>query len=511
MLSNDADADMIQLPDPRSSGRRGGAHSAADLLALVLDPGSLEVWRQPAEADPADARYARQIARARAATGLDESVIAGCGTIRGRRVAVVASEFAFLGGSIGVATASRIVAAVGRATAERLALLVLPSSGGTRIQEGTAAFVRMISITAAVERHKRSALPYLVYLRDPTTGGVLASWASRGQVTFAEPSALIGFLGPRVQTALYGQPLPADVQTAENLYVHGLVDVVVAPQGLAAAVDTALTVLTGQTSPGGAEVAVPGPAPVTLGAWDAITRTRRAERPGVRQLLERAATDVTVLGGPVGGRSLILALARFDGRPAVVVGQDRGGTGLGPRSFSVAHRGVELAEELGLPVVTVLDTPGARTSREAEEGGLAAEIARCLATLLGTRAPTLSVLLGQGCGGAALALLPADHVLAAQHAWLAPLPPEGASVILYRTAEHAAALAESQGVRAVDLWQAGTVDSIVEERPDAADEAHEFSVRLAAHIGQELARLVAVVGPDRRARREERYLGSARG
>ena len=148
---------------------------------------------------------------------------------------MVASEFAFLGGSIGVATASRIVAAVRRAAAERLALLVLPSSGGTRIQEGTAAFVRMISITVAVERYKRSALPFLVYLRDPTTGGVLASWASRGQVTFAEPSALIGFLGPRVQTALYGQPLPADVQAAENLYVHGLVDAVVAPQGLAAA------------------------------------------------------------------------------------------------------------------------------------------------------------------------------------------------------------------------------------------------------------------------------------
>ena len=123
-------------------------------------------------------------------------MLTGEGRVFGRRVAVVACEFDFLAGSIGVAAAERITAAVQRATAERLPLLASPSSGGTRMQEGTVAFLQMVKIAAAVELHKRAHLPYLVYLRHPTTGGVFASWGSLGHVTAAEPGALVGFLGP---------------------------------------------------------------------------------------------------------------------------------------------------------------------------------------------------------------------------------------------------------------------------------------------------------------------------
>ncbi len=140
---------------------------------------------------------------------------------------MVACEFDFLAGSIGVAAAERITAAVERATAERLPLLASPSSGGTRMQEGTVAFLQMVKIAAAVELHKRAHLPYLVYLRHPTTGGVFASWGSLGHVTAAEPGALVGFLGPRVYEHLYGEPFPSGIQTAENLHRHGVIDGVV--------------------------------------------------------------------------------------------------------------------------------------------------------------------------------------------------------------------------------------------------------------------------------------------
>ena len=137
-------------------------------------------------------------------------------------------EFGFLAGSIGRAAADRLVAAVERATAEGLPLLAAPVSGGTRMQEGTPAFVQMVRISAAVAAHKAAGLPYLVYLRHPTTGGVMASWGSLGHVTVAEPGALVGFLGPRVYEALYGKPFPEGVQTAENLYAHGIIDAVLA-------------------------------------------------------------------------------------------------------------------------------------------------------------------------------------------------------------------------------------------------------------------------------------------
>ena len=120
----------------------------------------------------------------------------------------------------------------------------------------------------------------------------------------------------------------------------------------------------------------------------------------------------------------------------------------------------------------------ARFLREAEERGMAGEIARSLYELVTLAAPTLCLLLGQGSGGGALALLPADRVVCAQHAWLSPLPPEGASAIVHRTTEHAPQMAAAQGVRSLDLLHAGIVDRIVAERPDAADEPEQFCARV---------------------------------
>ena len=128
-----------------------------------------------------------------------------------------------------------------------------------------------------------------------------------------------------------------------------------------------------------------------------------------------------------------------------------------------AQRGLQLAADLRLPLVTVIDTPGGELSPAAEEEGMAREIARCLLALIMLPVPTISVLIGQGTGGAALALLPADRVLAAQHAWLSPLAPEGASAIVYQDTAHAAELANRQGIRSADLAAAGIVDHIVAE------------------------------------------------
>jgi len=470
--------------------------SATELIDLVLDDGSWVSWDTPPQRGPVSESYAAELAAAQEKTGLDESVLTGEGRMHGRRVAVVACEFRFLAGSIGVASAERLVRAIERATAEGLPLLAAPVSGGTRMQEGTVAFVQMVKISSAIAAHKAAALPYLVYLRHPTTGGVMASWGSLGHVTVAEPGALVGFLGPRVYEALYHRPFPEGVQTSENLYAHGLIDAVVPPDEIAGILDRALTVL----APGPADEADPpdpAPEPVPdVDTWESVTRSRRPERPGVRRLLKYAATDVIPLNGTGQGESdpgLLIALARFGGSPCVFLGQDRRGQTqahpLGPGALREARRGMRLAAELRLPLMTVIDTPGAALSVEAEEGGLAGEIARCLADLVTLEAPTLCLMLGEGNGGGALALLPADRVIAAQHGWLSPLPPEGASAIVHRDLEHAPDMARAQGVRALDLHRAGIVDRIVVERPDAADEPEEFCARLGDVLRYELAAL----------------------
>ncbi len=496
---------------------RGPRPDARALIERVLDPQSWKSWDEP-PLDPAEpgSDYVRELAAARAKTGYDESVITGEGALAGRRVAVLACEFSFLAGSIGVVAAERLVRAIERATAEGLPLLAAPASGGTRMQEGALAFTQMVKISAAVVAHRAAGLPYVVYLRHPTTGGVFASWGSLGHVTAAEPGALIGFLGPRVFESLYGYPFPEGVQVSENLFAHGLVDAVVSAEDAREIAIRALAVLCAQRT--GLER---GPEPEesteAVGAWEAITRSRRDDRPGVRTLLKLAASDVTPLNGTGEGENdpgLLLALARFGTAPAVVLGQDRRrqrvGGALGPAGLRVARRGMRLASELGLPLVTVIDTAGAALSKAAEEGGLAAEIARSLADLVMLDAPTVCLLLGEGAGGAALALLPADRVICAQHGWLSPLPPEGASAILYRTVDFAPEIARFQGVRATDLKRDGIADRIVPECPDAAYEPKAFCRRVARTLEYEIAGLLARPPADRVAARLARYrsLGS---
>lgn len=499
-----------------------GRLDARGLRDLVLDPGSWRSWDSPVAVGDVPEDYAAELARAAERSGQDEAVVTGEGLLRGRRVAVVAGEFGFLAGSIGIAAAERLVTAVERATEEGLPLLAAPVSGGTRMQEGTVAFLQMIGITAAIARHKEAGLPYLVYLRHPTFGGVLASWGSLGHVTIAEPGASIGFLGPRVYQALYGEPFPEGVQTAEHLAEHGLIDSVVPHGEIAEVADRALRVLAARQTWHRDVAGAEGPTPEDgteaddpedgRSAWEVVTASRRQDRPGVRRLLRTAATDVVGLSGTGAGEKdpgLLLALARFGGAPCVVLGQDRRGQSpsapLGPAALREARRGMRLAAELRLPLVTLIDTPGAALSKEAEEGGLAAEIARCLQDLVMLRAPTLSVLLGQGTGGGALALAPADRVLAAANGWLGPLPPEGASAIVHRTVDRAGEMAAHQGVRATDLWRAGIVDRVVPERPDAADEPVEFCRRLGRVLGEELANLLGRDDGERFRTRLHRY------
>ncbi|MPQ99392.1 acetyl-CoA carboxyl transferase [Modestobacter sp. I12A-02628] len=501
---------------------RAARLDARALRDLVLDPGSWLSWDSPVPPRAVDDGYAEELRAARERTGQDEAVVTGEGRLRGRRVAVLAGEFGFLAGSIGTATAERLVVAIERATEEGLPLLASPVSGGTRMQEGTVAFLQMIGITAAIARHKEAGLPYLVYLRGPTFGGVLASWGSLGHVTIAEPGAAIGFLGPRVYEALYGEPFPAGVQTAEHLAERGLIDGVVPHAEVAGVADRALRVLAARATwhrdVAGAQTPVSDDGTDTddpedgRTAWDVVTASRRSDRPGVRRLLRTAATDVVTLNGTGAGESdpgLLLALARFGGAPCVLLGQDRRGQSLsaplGPAALREARRGMRLAAELRLPLLTLIDTPGAALSVAAEEGGLAGEIARCLADMVMLRAPTLAVLLGQGTGGGALALVPADRVLAAANGWLGPLPPEGASAIVHRTVDRAGEMAAQQGVRATDLWRAGIVDRVVPERPDAADEPAAFCERLGRVLGEELAGLLGRDDGERMRSRLHRY------
>ena len=462
----------------------------ADLLDTLLDAESWRSWDAPVVDPPGSPQYRAELTQARAETGTDESVTTGSGRVSGVAVAVVAGNFDFLAGSVGAAAADRIVAAFDRATALGLPVLGLPTSGGTRMQEGTPAFLRMAGIAGAVRAHATAGLPYLVYLRHPTTGGVFATWGSLGDVTFAQPDSLTGFLGPRVYEGLYGESFPGGVQSGEGLTEAGVIDGVATPSQWRDIVARVLAVWRGRPDAG---VAPPGwespspdvthppsnkaperdPAGLEATAWEVIERTRDPARTGAAALIDDLPGAVELSGTLAGERAAAtrLWLVTFDGTGCVVIAQDRArqeqcrarGAALGitAADLRVARRGMMLAERWALPLVTIVDTQGAELSPAAERGALAGEIARCLADLMHLRTATVSVLLGGGGGGGALALLPADRTLAASDAWVTPLPVEGASLISHRTPDRAAEIAEQQHIRATDLAHAGAVDRIV--------------------------------------------------
>ncbi len=454
--------------------RLGGA----ELLGQLLDSGSFRSWDRPATVPAGAARsYLDDLERARERSGADEAVLSGEGLIDGHPVAVLASEFTFLGGSIGRATADRIVAAIEEAGRRRLPLIAAPASGGTRMQEGTLAFLQMVRITEALTAYKALGLPYLSYLRHPTTGGVFASWGSLGHLTVAEPGALVGFLGPKVYAGLKGEEFPAGIQHSGHLFSHGTVDAVLDVAGFRNLAAGVLGILAGRESAAFAEASdafVPGERAGT--AWDSVLRTRVPGRPGLAELLDAGFGRTVRLSGTGRGdlsasTAVVLAelpgTAELAGRPVVVVGQDRAaqraGAVLDAAGLAQARRGMRLAQDLGLPLVTVVDTPGAELSVRAEEAAIAGGIADCIAGLLQLTVPTVAILMGEGTGGGALALAAARRTVAAEHAWLAPLPPEGASLIVHGDTTHARELAEQQRISARELFDDGAVHELVGE------------------------------------------------
>ncbi len=269
------------------------------------------------------------------------------------------------------------------------------------------------------------------------------------------------------------------------------------PEDLAGVVDRALSLLIDPATPGTLTRRTDPPvAPES--AWASILTTRSPDRPGVREIIRFGGADTIRLQGTDEGErdsSMLIALTRLDGQPCVIVGQDRRtqtpSEPMGPAALREARRGMKLANELGLPLVSFIDTAGADISPAAEEKSIAGEIARCISTMATMQVPTVSVLLGEGCGGGALALLPAHRIIAAENSWLSPLPPEGASAIVYGDVDHAPQMAESQKVRALDLLAAGTIQSIVSEGAGADADPEGFATAIAAEVGAQLRELLA--------------------
>jgi acetyl-CoA carboxylase carboxyl transferase subunit beta len=396
--------------------------------------------------------YADQLARA----GGRESVSTG----RTEAYALIEGDFTVLGGSMGAVHGERVVRAFGRAADLRLPVVVVSASGGARMQEGMVSLVQMARTASASRRHADAGLLQLGVYRAPTTGGVFASYASLVDVRCASPGATVGFAGPRVVEQTLGAPLPEGSHTAESAFAAGLVDAVVAPDDQAAWVDVAL---------GRHEAPLPtrplvAPEPLDAGgAWGEVVAARAASRPTGIDWAARLCASWTELHSA--DPTVRAGLATFEGTRLVVVANDRHAPDgrPTPAGFRLAQRAIALAGRLGLPLLTLVDTPGAHPGAESEADGIAGEIARTLAAMAALPTPTVAVCVGEGGSGGALALAAADRLLVQEHAIFSVIAPEGAAAILERDAGRAPALAARLRLTSADLVALGVADAVAPE------------------------------------------------
>ncbi|MFE4171335.1 carboxyl transferase domain-containing protein [Streptomyces sp. NPDC056909] len=439
--------------------------SAREAIAAVTDEGAfleLPVPRGVSVPDGPLAWEGYDAARARAEerTGEKESVVCGTGRIGATEAVLISFEFGFLGGSLGERTGDRLEAAYTHARERRLPVVSLIATGGSRMQEGMRALLQLQRVARQSALTRAAGLAQLAVVRDPTTGGGWATLGAGADVVLALPGAQIGFAGSRVR------PADADpyAYTAEAQLAAGHIDAVVRQDELRATVGRWLRLLTGGDRAGEA-----APPPAGLGGgeppasgWDAVIRARAPERPRAQAYVDAYFTErEAVVGDRCGGRDpgMLCGFGRHAGRTVAYAAQC--GTPTLPAGYRTAARLIRLADRLGIPVLTLVDTPGAANDAEAERAGAGGAIADLFAAMATARVPLTTLLIGEGGSGGALALSAPDNTWATPDSYFSVIAPELATAILKRPPGETRATAGQLRLRPEDLVSLGAVRGIV--------------------------------------------------
>lgn len=432
---------------------RSGPESARELIArLASEFKELPEPDRPAGDGPLSwPGYGEQRARATERTGEQESVVCGVAEIGGINAMLVSFEFGFFGGSLGTRTGARIEQAFTQARDSRIPIVSLVRTGGSRMQEGTPALLQLQRIARQLALTREAGLPHIAVLRDPTTGGGWATLGAGADVVLGLRGAQVGFAGSRVRPPGY---------SVTQQFAAGLVDQLVGPEELPTRLTRWLRLVTAP--------AAEAPVPTALGAttlpetgWDAVHRARAPDRPRANTYLA-AYFDwhEPISGDRAGGvdDGVLCGFGHRDGSTIAYAAQC--GTATRPAGFRTAARLVRLADRLGIPVLTLVDTPGAANDEAAEKAGIGAAIADLFTAIASATVPLTTLLIGEGGSGGALAFAAPGRLWATPDSYLAVISPELAAAILKREPEQAQATADQLRLRPQDLVELGIANDI---------------------------------------------------
>ena len=477
-------------------------------MQLLADPKSFkEKFRTISSIDPlafsGKVTYRSRIYDAQRNTGLTEAAVVGQCKIEGISAVVVALDFSFLGGSMGLVVGEKVALACELAIKKRLPLVAIVTSGGARLQEGALSLMQMAKTATAVNSLHQKGLPYIAVFANPTTGQSYASFGNMADILLAEPGALMGFAPLRVLQETADQPLPIESHTAESHLKHGMLDAVVDREELRGT----LSSLMRRLAPSHTKVRLLKPRgrerrpKSKIDAWEAVQRSRHPKRPTARDYIAR------VFGGFIeihGDRltsddpNIVCGVGDLYGASVMVIAQQRTprppgepqGPYIGPDGFRKAQRAMNMAVKFGIPLITFIDSSGPAQTLEAEEGGLGHAIATTLATMANLSVPTVAVILSEGGRESGLALSVADRILMLEGAIYAPMSPETAASVLYRDDSRVVDAAQSLRLTSADGLAMKIIDTIV---PEPEGGAHQDPEDSASTLERALVRAVARV------------------
>ena len=455
---------------------------AYERIRMTVDEDSFEEWEKDMEfVNPLEFKgYEEKVKSLKEKTGLSEAVVTGKASIEGNPAVIAVCDGRFLMASMGQVVGEKITRAVERATKEQLPVIIFACSGGARMQEGIVSLMQMAKTAAALKQHSDAGLLYVSVLTDPTTGGVTASFAMLGDVILAEPKALIGFAGPRVIEQTIGERLPKGFQRSEFLLEHGFIDRIVERKEMRTVLANILQMhqnFKGSVTQSPIQTVEKEQQSVQeKDAWERVTISRKNDRPVGQDYIRILFSDFLEFHGDRcygDDPAIIGGIARFAGIPVTVIAQAKGKStkenvahhfGMpSPEGYRKALRLMKQAEKFKRPILLFVDTPGAFCGIEAEERGQGEAIARNLFEMSSMKVPILSVVIGEGGSGGALALAVADEVWMLENAIYSVLSPEGFASILWKDSKRASEAAAVMKLTAADLKKLGVIEAVIAE------------------------------------------------
>lgn len=463
--------------------------------------------------------YSERLAEARSDTGFNDAVTTADGRIGGIPTTICILNGEFMMGSMGRVAGECIVASARHAIETRRPFIMVACSGGARMQENILSLMQMARTTVAVNQLHAAKIPYIVLLTDPTYGGVTASFAMLGDINIAEAGARIGFAGRRVIEQNIREKLPSNFQTADYLYEHGMVDMVVPRVELKARLAKILAVLTKQPhAPHEINIATPVAADANKqsrgmgenAAYDKVLLARNENRPHFLDYIEGIVDDWTYLAGDrLFGEDAAMCggIGFWNGFPAVILGQEKGRTietrqshrfGMpNPEGYRKAQRLMRLAERFELPVISLFDTAGAFAGGAAEERGQSEAVASSIQTGLSIKTPYIAVNVGEGGSGGAIAIGTGDRVLMLENAIYSVIAPESCASILWKDNKFKATAAAAMKLTAHDMMEMGVIDKIIAEPDGGAHTDWQTTMQNLANAVSEQIKLLQKTAPDK--------------